>query len=271
MRQSKFDPFTAYGAAYVVFLYGPLLLIPVFSFNDSIYVAFPLKGLTTRWYEEMLANPYLLAAGLSSLKLAGAVSLSSTAVGLLAARALTRYRFIGRSTVSAMMAVPLVVPGIIFGIALLILFRRFVEIDLSLYTIGAGHLLLCVPFATLTLISRLEGFDRSLEEASQNLGENAWFTFWRVIFPLALPGVLASLLLTFTVSFDEVVLAFFLSGTEQTLPIYIFSQLRFPQRLPSVLALGTCVLAFSVVLITAGEWLRRGGARLTAMSNRSNA
>jgi spermidine/putrescine transport system permease protein len=203
MRPRKLDPFTIYGAAYILFLYGPLLLIPIFSFNDSIYVAFPLKGFTLEWYEQMFGNAFLLEAGLNSLKLASAVALVSTAVGLLAARALTRYRFAGRGLVTGLIAVPLVVPGIVFGIALLIMFRRFLDIQLSLYTVGAGHLLICVPFATLTLLSRLEGFDRSLEEASHNLGENAWHTFWRVTFPLALPGVLASLLLTFTVCFDE--------------------------------------------------------------------
>jgi spermidine/putrescine transport system permease protein len=263
MRPLKLDPFTAYGVGYVIFLYGPLLLIPIFSFNHSIYVAFPLKGFTLKWYEEMFANSYLLEAAVNSLKLAAAVALASTVIGLLAARALTRYRFIGHGFVSGMIAVPLVVPGIVFGIALLIMFRRFLDVELSLYTIGAGHLLICMPFATLTLLSRLEGFDRSLEDASHNLGENAWHTFRRVTFPLVLPGVLASLLLTFTVSFDEVVLAFFLSGTEQTLPIYIFSQLRFPQRLPSVLALGTCILILSVSLTAVAEWLRRSGRKIS--------
>ena len=261
MWPPRIDLFTAYGAGYVLFLYGPLLLIVIFSFNDSIYVAFPLSGLTMKWYNEMFGNRFLLESAVNSAKLAFAVALISTSIGLLAARALTRYRFKGRGLVCTMIAVPLVVPGIVFGIALLILFRRFLGVELSLYTIAAGHLLICVPFATMTLLSRLEGFDRSLEEASHNLGENAWHTFWRVIFPLTMPGVIASLLLTFTVSFDEVVLAFFLSGTEQTLPIYIFSQLRFPQRLPSVLALGTCILVFSISLIAVAEWLRRGGGK----------
>lgn len=259
--RSRLDAFAVYGVAYVVFLYGPLLLIPIFSFNDSIYVAFPLNGFTLRWYAELIANHVMLQAARNSLVLAAAVSAVSTAIGLLAARALTRYRISGRTFVVGLVSVPLVVPGIVFGIALLILFRRFLGVELSLYTIGAGHLLLCVPFATLTLLSRMESLDLSLEEASQNLGENGWHTFWRITFPLALPGVLASLLLTFTVCFDEVVLAFFLSGTEQTLPIYIFSQLRFPQRLPSVLALGTCILAVSIALIAIGEWLRRSGGR----------
>jgi spermidine/putrescine transport system permease protein len=255
------DPLLLYGIAYLVFLYGPLLLLPVFSINDSIYVALPLSGVTFRWYAELADNAALLAALVNSIQVGVAVALVSTTLGLLAAKAFTGRRFTGRGVVGGMIMLPLVVPGIIFGIALLIVFRRIADVDLSLWTIGAGHVLICTPFATLTLVSRLEGFDRSLEEASLNLGENAWTTFWRITFPLALPGILASLLLTFTISFDEIVLAFFLSGTDQTLPIYIYSQLRFPQRLPMVLALGTCILVVSVVLVAAAEWLRRGSER----------
>jgi spermidine/putrescine transport system permease protein len=113
------------------------------------------------------------------------------------------------------------------------------------------------------LVSRLEGFDKNLEEASFDLGESGWSTFWRVTFPLALPGIVASLLLCFTISFDEFVLAFFLSGNETTLPIFIFSQLRFPNRLPGVLALGSCILVFSFLIVTLSEWLRRRGVQPT--------
>ena len=101
----------------------------------------------------------------------------------------------------------------------------------------------------LVMISRLEGFEKHLEEASLDLGENGWTTFWRVTFPLAYPGIVASLLLTFTWSFDEFVIAFFLAGKDPTLPIYIWSQLRFPKKLPNVLALGACILLASGLLI----------------------
>jgi spermidine/putrescine transport system permease protein len=108
-----------------------------------------------------------------------------------------------------------------------------------------------------TLIPRFEGFDKSMEEASADLGENAWWTFWRVTLPVVFPGVLASLLLCFTVSFDEFILAFFLAGTEPTLPIFIYSQLRFPDRLPSVLALGACILVISFIVIYFSQWFMR--------------
>ena len=111
------------------------------------------------------------------------------------------------------------------------------------------------------MISRLEGFDANLEEASRDLGESGWTTFWRVTFPLAYPGIVASLLLTFTESFDEFILAFFLAGNEATLPLYIWSQLRFPKTLPVVLALGACILMASFIVIAFAEWVRRQGVK----------
>ena len=104
---------------------------------------------------------------------------------------------------------------------------------------------------------RFEGFDASIEEASADLGENAWWTFWRVTLPMIFPGVIASLLLCFTVSFDEFILAFFLNGTEATLPMYIWGQLRFPQEFPSVLALSSLIIAASFVIVFIGQWINR--------------
>ena len=109
------------------------------------------------------------------------------------------------------------------------------------------------------VVSRLERFDQNLEEASQDLGESAWSTFWRVTFPLALPGIIASLLLSFTISFDEFILAFFLAGTDTTLPVFIWSQLRFPATLPSVFALGACILMISFVVVSFAVCFRRRG------------
>ena len=118
-----------------------------------------------------------------------------------------------------------------------------------------------MPFSLTVLIARFEGFDKNLEEASADLGENEWMTFWRVTFPLMLPGIIASLLLTFITSFDEFLVAYFLSGTEATLPIYIWGQLRFPERLPMVLALGAIILTVSVALVILAEYVRNLGAK----------
>jgi spermidine/putrescine transport system permease protein len=126
-------------------------------------------------------------------------------------------------------------------------------------TVVLGHLLICVPFAITVLMSRFDGFDKSLEEASLDLGETGWMTFWRVTFPLVLPGVISSLLLTFIVSFDEFLIAYFLAGTDTTLPIYIWGALRFPAQLPKVLALGAMIILASSVLVVLAEWIRSLG------------
>jgi spermidine/putrescine transport system permease protein len=154
---------------------------------------------------------------------------------------------------------PLVIPGIILGVALLILLSRL-GVPLSLYTVTMGHILISVPFAVATLMARFEGFDKSMEEAAADLGDNAWWTFWRVTFPMVFPGVLASMLLCFTISFDEFIMAFFLTGTEPTLPIFIWGQMRFPLKLPGVLALGACILVVSFFVVFFSQWLRRRGA-----------
>ena len=130
---------------------------------------------------------------------------------------------------------------------------------MSLITIGVGHVMLCTPFAMAVLTSRLDGFDKSLEEASMDLGESPWMTFWRVTFPLVAPGIVSSLLLTFIVSFDEFLLSFFLAGQQPTLPVFIWSQLKFPNKLPGVLALGSLILVSSCVLVVLAEWVRQLG------------
>ncbi len=248
-----------YAVFYLVFLYGPALLILLFSFNDSIYIVFPLSGFTLGWYEDLVKNSEMLRALKNSVVVAGFVSLVATILGLFGGRALTRYIFPGRKVIATAVAVPLAIPSLILGIGLLVIARRILGVELSLVTVAAGHLLICLPISLFALISTMENFDRTLEEASLDLGENAWMTFWRVTFPLSLPGVVASILLCFTVSFDEFVLAFFLTGNEATLPVYVYSQLRFPDKLPSVLALASCVLALSFSVVTVAEFVRQRG------------
>ena len=247
-----------YTVIYLTFIYLPVLFLPLFSFNDAIYVAFPLKDFTLRWYEQMTQSPGLLAAFQNSLKLGIVVAIVSTIFGTLAAKAFTRYRVPFQRPLKGFIAVPLVIPLIILGISLMVVFNRL-GVPLSLFTIGLSHVVICVPFSMLVMISRLEGFDPELEEAAQDLGETPWMTFWRVTFPIVFPGILASLLLTFTISFDEFIMAFFLSATDPTLPIYIWSQLRFPQRLPSVLALGSVILVVSFVVVFLSQWLKGRG------------
>ncbi len=249
-----------YAFTYLAFLYVPVLVLPVFSFNDSQFIAFPLSGFTMRWYAGLAADTAMQHALGNSLKVGIVTALLSTLLGLLAAKAVTQYRLRGAGAMLGFISLPLFIPDIVLGISLLLLLGA-VGFPLSLGAVVLGHMLVCVPFALTVLIARLEGFDRNLEEASTDLGESAWMTFWRVTFPLMLPGIAASLLLTFITSFDEFLVAYFLSGTEATLPIYIWGQLRFPERLPMVLALGTIILAVSVALVILAEHVRNLGVK----------
>ncbi len=258
----RFGGLGVYAVAYLTFIYLPVVLLPMFSVNDAVYVAFPLKGFTLQWYREALAHEAMLSALWNSIKVGLIVSVIATSLGMLAAKALTRYRIAGARAVIGFLSIPLVIPLIILGISLLVVLSQM-GIDLSLATIVLGHVVITVPIAMFVLMSRLEGFDKSIEEAALDLGETPWMTFWRVTVPVALPGIVASLLLTFTLSFDEFLLAFFLAGDQLTLPIYIWGQLRFPAKLPSVLALGSMIIVGTFVLVIVAERIRRGGERRT--------
>ena len=183
---------------YMFVLYAPVLLLPLFSFNDNIYMNFPMKAFTTKWYALMLKDASLMMALWVSVKIAVLAAFVSTVLGFLAAKAMTHYKMRGRGVLFGFIMLPLIVPSIILGASMLTFFRKFLDLDLSLWTVGMAHVLLCIPFSMLVLVAMLEGFDRNLEEASYDLGMGAWQTFRRVTLPLAMPGVLASLLLTFT-------------------------------------------------------------------------
>ena len=157
---------------------------------------------------------------------------------------------------------PMVMPGIILAVGLLVV-ALAAGVPLSLWTIGIAHVVATLPFSMLVVMARLEGFSKSLEESALDLGENGWMTFWRITFPLILPGVGAALLLSFTASFDEFLFALFLGGSYVTLPVFMYTQTRFPQTLPAVLALGSCIFIGSAILLGTAEWLRRMGVQQT--------
>ena len=251
---------TIYMIVFILFLYAPTLLLPIFAFNDSSIIAFPLSGFTTDWFKSLAQAVELRGAAVTSLIIASASSVLATCLALLATSASVRYRFPGKGLMMGAIMVPMFLPEIIIGVSLLtvVLIAGF---KLSIYTIIMGHTLICTPFSIAILRSSFQQLDPSFEEASLDLGESRLMTFRRVTLPLIMPGVVSSLLIAFTISLDEFVIAFFLSGTEPTLPVYIWSQLRFPQRIPSVMALGTLLLVLSVALLTLSEVLRRRSAR----------
>jgi spermidine/putrescine transport system permease protein len=251
-------PLALYAALFAVLLYLPILFIPLFSFNAGVYVKFPLEGLTFGWYADLWTREPLQRAFWNSVKVATFVSIFCTLLAVPAALAIARYRMPGKAPAVSFMMLPLVLPGLIMGVALLTLLNRM-GVTLSLFTVTLGHIVICLPFAISVLLPRFIGFSRSLEEASADLGEPPWRTFWRVTMPCNLPGILGCLLMTFTISFDEFFMAFFLSGSEATLPMYIWGQLRFPQDFPSLLALSTLILLVSCILVVTSLRLSRPG------------
>lgn len=258
LRRLKRQWLWIYTAIFAVILYLPAAFILLFSFNSGIHVAFPLKEWTFGWYRALGENDALLAAAGNSLRVAFAASLVATVLGVLGGFALVRYRWPGGQGIAALSMMPLLIPSIIMGIALLVLLRT-IGLGNSLTAITVGHVVFCTPLSLSIMMSRFVTLDRTLEEAALDLGANEVATFLKITLPLSASAIAASFLLCFTTSIDEFVIAFFLAGTDVTLPLYIWGQLRFPSRLPEILALGSCMLLGSLMLIIIGEVLRRRG------------
>jgi len=262
MANGRLSTLLGYYVLLLVLLYVPIGILFLFSVNDGVVLAFPLKGLTTHWYRDMLRNAALIEALRSSAIVAAASSVAATGLGASAAIALVRFKFRGKALFVAVALMPLLVPFLILGVALLILFAAL-DVQRSLWTVGVGHMIVSLPFTLLIVMSRMVGFDSNLEEAAQDLGASYAYTLRRVILPLIAPAMLAAWLVAFTVSFDEFVLASFLIGRSPTLPVYLFGQLRFANRFPQVVALAVVVMIASLGLVVLAEWLQRIGTRVS--------
>jgi spermidine/putrescine transport system permease protein len=255
--------------ALVAFLYIPIGFLTLFSFNDGD-PSFPLQGFTTDWYGRVFANPSLLGALGRSAIVASISSVLAVGLAIAVALAIVRRRFRGKPAVSALVFSPLVIPYVVFGVSLLVLFTaldRFltdtmgVYIGLGLHAVVVGHVVVALPFAVLTILPLLEGLNLSIEEAARDLGASPSQTFLRVTLPLLAPALVSAFLVSFTLSFDEYAIASFLSGTTPTWPVYLFAQLRVPSQLPQLLAVSSIVLIASIVLVLGSELGRRASAR----------
>lgn len=256
-----------YTIVYLLFLYAPIILLPLFAFNTSTIIAFPLQGFTTDWFRELGQITALHGAVVNSLFIAAVAAFLSTSLGLCAAMAASRYDFPAKRSVLGLIMLPLVLPEIIIAVAILVVLLRL-GINLSTGTVIIGHTLICTPFCVAILNSAFQGFDASLEEAAFDLGETHWSTFRLITLPLVMPGIISALLISFIISLDEFIIAFFLTGTEPTLPVYLWGQLRFPQKLPVVMALGTLLVLLSIVLLGIAEFFRRRGLRRSGSNGR---
>jgi len=242
------------------FLFAPIIVLVVFSFNKA-KSGTKWAGFSTRWYSSLVHNHDALQAFRNTLKVAFIATLFATVIGTLAAFALTRFRFRGRSAYSTLIFISLVMPEIIMGISLTAFFRRFAHIDLSIRTVIAAHITFCIAFVVVVVKARLTAFDNRLVEAAADLGATPVQAFLRVVLPLAAPGIFAGAMLAFTISLDDVVITSFTSGPgSTTLPLYIFGQLKFGVS-PSINALSTIVLLSALLLLAIGGFFSVRAAR----------
>jgi spermidine/putrescine transport system permease protein len=249
----------------VIFLYLPIVVLAVFSFNDGD-PSFPLSGFTTHWYGDVLSNRVLMTALGRSVVVATISSLIAVTLGVLTSFALLRRRFRGKPVVSALVFSPLVIPYLVFGISLLLLFTLLDKVltqsfgfyfGLGLHSVVIGHVVVALPYTILTVMPLLERLSVSLDEAAKDLGASPRETFRRVTLPLLMPALISAFLVAFTLSFDEFAIASFLAGTQQTWPVYLFAQLRVPSLLPQLIAVSSVVFIASMLLVLSAEIGRR--------------
>jgi spermidine/putrescine transport system permease protein len=247
-------------ALVVVFLYAPIVILLIFSFNNSDVPAFPLDGFTFHWYYEFATNSDLRNALQTSAIVAALSSLVAVALGVLASIALVRRQFRAKGPVSALLLSPLVIPLVVFGTSLLLLFHA-IGMQLGITTVIIGHIVITLPYTILVIMPRLQQVDVSLEEAALDLGASRLRTFRSITFPLILPAIVSAFLIAFTTSFDEYAVASFVVGSSTTFPIYLYSALRFPNQLPQVIAVAVVVISISLVVVVAAEFGRRAAER----------
>lgn len=239
------------------FLYLPILLLVIYSFNDSRLVTV-WGGFSTRWYGELFRNEQLMDAAWVTLRIAFVSATIATVLGTLAAISLTRHgRFRGRALFTGMIYAPMVMPEVITGLSLLLLFVA-VDLGRGFWTISIAHTTFSMCFVTVVVQSRLIGFDRSLEEAALDLGAPPWKVFATVTFPLIAPAIIAGFLLAFTLSMDDLVIASFTSGPgATTLPMRIYSSVRLGVT-PEINAASTILIGLvTVAVLTAALVTKR--------------
>ena len=239
---------TGYALFIYVFLFAPIVLLVLFSFNTNQYGSFPITGWTTSWYSQVFSDPDIQDALRTTLKVGLEVTVISVVVGTAAAFPLVRANLPFPAGFRVAMTVPIMIPGILVGISLLILFTQVLHFQLSPQTAVIGQSLYTTPFVLLLVAARLQGFDRNLERAGSDLGANAFNRLRHIVLPLIFPAILAGALFAFTLSFDEFVITYFIIGGYNTLPIYIFTQIKYGIT-PEVNALASLLLMASVVLL----------------------
>lgn len=250
MKRTRPALLTVLCAIMFFFMYGPLFVLIAFSFTPTEY-GISWEGFTLKWYQEVFTNRNIQNALKVSLMVAIPCVLISTAIGTLTAFVLYRTRFFGRGLFQGILYIPLIMPDLVMGVTLLLLFT-FVGISLGIMSILFAHVSFSIPLATLVILARMQRIDRRLEEAALDLGADEWTTMRKVTLPLLMPGILAAALLVFPWSFNDFVITYFVSGVgSSTLPLRIYSMIRLGVS-PMINALGTLIVVVPLILVVIG-------------------
>ncbi|MBA2300200.1 MAG: ABC transporter permease [Chloroflexi bacterium] len=254
-------------AALIVFLYLPIVFMIVFSFDEGATPGLPITGFTLHWYEAMLNNRVLLRAVGNSVTVAIIVSILATVIGTMAAFVLVRGRIRFPNATRIAFTLPIMVPGVLIGVSLLIYFARVLDFSLSLATVVAGHLVVTVPFVVLIVASRLQSFDRSLEWAAADLGASPRRAIRHIVLPLIAPAIIAGALISVTLSIDEFVITWFTVGSQPTLPTFIYTRVKFGVT-PEVNAVATVMLFVTLGTLGLAAVALSRARRMTGRSRR---
>jgi len=232
----------------LAFIYIPLIVIGIYAFNSSKILEWPPPGLTTHWFSQAFKDEPAREAFVTSIKAGVVAAAIALVLGTLASLAVARHRFFGRETISFLVILPIALPGIVTGVAISNTFTQVLDIPLSLFTVIVGHATFCIVVVYNNAIARLRRLSGSFEEASADLGAHTWQTFRYVTFPGMKSALIAGGLLAFALSFDEIIVTNFTIGAgEQTLPIWIYSNLFRPHELPIVNAVAVIVILISII------------------------
>jgi putative spermidine/putrescine transport system permease protein len=244
--------------AVLAFIYFPLVIVTLYAFNANITQSWPIQSWTTKWFSVAFHDEDVREAFLLSVKAAFLATTVALVLGTLLAFAMSRFEFFGRNALSFLVVLPIALPGIITGIALNATITTVLQpigISFGLATIVIGHATFCIVLAYNNVVARLRRTTRTVEEASTDLGADTWTTFRRVILPSMGTALLAGGLLAFGLSFDEVIVTVFTSGSDQTLPIWIFTNLARPQQLPVINVVAFVVVLISIIPVYAAQRL----------------
>ncbi|MDQ6817011.1 MAG: ABC transporter permease [Actinomycetota bacterium] len=252
---------SSYFALLVLFLYAPLVVLVVFAFNSGTIPSLPIKSFSTKWFSAAFSDTTLTSALARSALIAAINGLAATLLGTMAAVSLARKRLPLRGVVVTLLLLPLVVPYIVLAVGLVVLLHAF-GITTSLAAVLAGHVVLSLPYSALVILPRLRTLDESIVEAASDLGASELKAFVLVTLPLLTPALFSSFLIAFTISFDEFAIASFLAPPgNPTYPVLLYASSRTPALLPEVIAIGSVVIALSIVIIVGAEVVRRWAER----------